>query len=356
MRYDERDTMFARMTYENGKEQYNDYYRRNPDKKLTDDELRAMPQMGEAGSVMYNAINSPIVDGTFQFLAALHPLCDSAPCGKPVENVDKTEMTARIKGLASYYHAVKVGITPVNDKHIYTHRGRKPENYGDAIGEQYPHAIVFAVEMDRDSINRAPQLSTAIASTKGYMDGAIIGMVLKHYINALGYEARNHMDGNYLVLAPLLARDAGLGQLGRNGLLVTKEYGPRVRLGVVTTNLPLDFDLPDDFGLLELCTECGICSKTCPGKAISKEGPADYQGTKGFKIHHEECYRRWRSLGTDCGICLANCPLSNDADRTLVNNMKDCPENRKKILDAYRAKYPLRPYIRGNHPWMGEGK
>ena len=57
-KYDERNIMFARMNYAEGSEIYNDYYGRNPHMKETDDSLRALPQMGQEGSVMYDKIRS----------------------------------------------------------------------------------------------------------------------------------------------------------------------------------------------------------------------------------------------------------------------------------------------------------
>ncbi len=88
-------------------------------------------------------------------------------------------------------------------EYYYTLRGRKTENYKEPVEAKDHYAIVFAVEMDQEMINRAPQLEEVIAVVKGYMDAGMIGMVLSYMIRELGYEARNHMDGNYLLIARL---------------------------------------------------------------------------------------------------------------------------------------------------------
>ena len=215
-----------------------DYYKKNPEQKEADDAFRAKPPMGDASAVFYDLINSPISDGCFDFLGALKGLVD----GKVSPNRKEASpdvFTRRIKGLAGYYNAKLVGITLADPGFYYSHKGRPVESYGQPIEPEHKYAIAFAVEMERDMIFRAPQQSEPVAVTKAYIDAAIVGMVLSYYIRALGYEARNHMDGSYLVVAPLVAQAAGLGEIGRNGLLITSQYGPRVRLGVVTTNLPL---------------------------------------------------------------------------------------------------------------------
>ena len=213
-------------------------------------------------------------------------------------------------------------------------------------------SIVFAVEMEKEMIFRAPQLPEAIAVTKGYIDAAVIGMVLSYYIRELGFNARNHMDGNYLVVAPLVAQDAGLGEIGRNGLLITKKYGPRVRLGVVTTDLSLMEDRPAEFGIAQFCRECEKCVKTCPGKAIPAGEEVEIEGIKRWKINSEECYRRWRALGTDCGICLANCPFSDDIPVEYLEKIPTCESTRKKILEDHDKKYGIRPYIKEKPKWL----
>ncbi|MCT4596087.1 MAG: 4Fe-4S dicluster domain-containing protein [Anaeromicrobium sp.] len=348
---DERDTMFARMAYDRGTEEYEDYYRRNPHKLQIDSEIRELPPMGGEGSAMYNPITSPIVDATFRFLGKIKKYSEGEVNSNKKKIDDIKKMTKIIKGLAKHYNGKLVGITKLKDEHYYSHRGREPENYGEEIKNKHKYGIVFAVEMEKDMIFRGPQLSESIEVTKGYVDGAIIGMILSHYIRELGYEARNHMDGNYLVIAPLVARDAGLGQIGRHGLLITKEYGARVRLGVVTTDLELIEDPKDDFGLIEFCKVCGRCSSTCPGRSIPK-GPMEMiDGIERWKINAEECYRRWRALGTDCGICLANCPFSDNIPGNLVNNLKE-DWAKKEVLKNFTEKYPIRPYIRGNADWL----
>ncbi|WP_313341077.1 4Fe-4S dicluster domain-containing protein [Sedimentibacter sp.] len=350
-KYDERNIMFSRMNYEEGSEIYNDYYCRNPHMKEIDDSLRALPQMGQEGSVMYDKINSPIVDSAFRYLGDIRKLSEGKPAKNKVE-VDAISMTEKLKGLAKFYNAGLVGITEMKDYHYYSHRGRHKENYGEVVTNKHKYGIVFAYAMDNEMIMRAPKLSEAIGVVKGYVEAATIGMVLSYYIRELGYDAMNHMDGNYLVVAPLVAMDAGIGEFGRNGLIVTKEYGSCVRLGVVTTDLPLIPDEKQYFGVKEFCTDCGRCARTCPGKAISKTDREEKDGVLRWKINAEECYRRWRCLGTDCAICIANCPFTYGISEELISEIKTSSEVRGKILKGFDEKYGVRPIIREDAPWL----
>jgi len=350
-KFDERDTMFARMNYKEGSKIYKDYYGNKPDLKEVDDSLRRLPPMGGEGSVMFNNINSPMVDATFKYLYDIRKFSQ----GQVAQNkthVDPLVITEKIKGLATFYGAKLVGITEMRDYHYYSHRGRHEENYGEEISKKHKYGIVFAVPMDTEMIMRAPKLPESIAVSKGYVESATVGMILSYYIRELGYDARNHMDGNYLVVAPLVARDAGLGDFGRHGLLITKEYGSCIRLGIVTTDMPIIPDAREDFGVKEFCFDCGRCAKTCPGKAISKSTMTEAQGILRWKINAEECYRRWRSLGTDCGICIVNCPFTYGISKDLISNIKSSSEVRQNILNDFQEKYGIRPIIREEPEWL----
>ncbi len=262
------------------------------------------------------------------------------------------EMTRLLKGLAEFYGAKLTGITAMKKGHYYSHRGREAENYGDVVDCDHPYGIVFAVEMDKEMILRAPDVPEALGAVKGYVDAAMIGMMLAYYIRSLGYEARNHMDGNYLLIAPLVAEAGGLGEIGRHGLLITKEYGPRVRLGVVTTDLPLVTDSKEFFGVTEFCRLCKRCAESCPGKAIPKGEQKVIDGQSRWRISDTACYQRWRMLGTDCGICVASCPFSMALDQEEVSKMGDSPEVMRKILREFNREYPLRPIIREPVAWF----
>lgn len=344
-RIDERDTMFARMNYEIGSEQYNDYYKRHPEHKDRDDHMRTLPQICGEGTMTYHPIHSRFADSVFRMLGDINPLSEGEHEPERVDT-DPKEMTEIIKKYAKFYGAVDVGITKMKPEYFYSYRGRKRENYGDQVKAKDQYAIVFAVEMDQDMINRAPQLEEVIAVVKGYMDAGMAGLALTYMIRELGYEARNHMDGNYLVVAPLVAQAAGLGQIGRMGILTSKAAGPRVRLGVVTTDLELVEDDPVDFGFPEFCEICGICSRTCPGQAIPKEKRSVINDEHRWQINQENCYERWRSLGTDCGVCLSACPFSQDLSLEELQLMGKDPEKMRESLASYKSRYGLRRYIK----------
>ena len=177
--YDERDIIFARMNYKEGTDNYNDYYSRNPHLKDIDESLKLLPPMGGEGSVMFNKINSPIVDAAFKYLSDIRHFSEGEVSPNKVE-ADPLVFTKRIKGLAGQYNAKLVGITEMKDYHYYSHRGRHDENYSEVITPKHKYGIVFAVPMDNEMIIRAPKLSESIAVVKGYIDAATIGMVLSY--------------------------------------------------------------------------------------------------------------------------------------------------------------------------------
>lgn len=68
------------------------------------------------------------------------------------------------------------------------------------------------------------------------------------------------------------AVEAGLGEIGLSGLLLTPGYGPRIRFISVITTMELRPDGPMG---AELCTRCGLCVENCPTKAIREDGSFD---------------------------------------------------------------------------------
>ena len=334
---DERDIMFARMSYEPGSQAYEDYYQRHPEKKDLDDDLRSKPNLCSEGTAMYDPIMAQIVQANFDVVELIKPLCDG-PKNTVQTPVQAESITELIKKLTLQYGAHIVGVAEMKEEHYYGVRGRT--HYGDKVTERLPYAIAFGVEMTKDMVNRAPQMATFIESSNIYIKGGVIGAQITAFIRRLGYEARNHMDGDYLLVAPLVAREAGIGEIGRHGLLLNPDYGARIRLGVITTDLPLMPDGPKDYGLANLCDHCVQCIRTCPGKAIPYD-KIEIDGVVRYQIDQEKCYEKWRSIGTDCGICLANCPVSQGLDRQLLENGQY-----DQIIEDYQKRYGIRPYIR----------
>ncbi|GHU49796.1 hypothetical protein FACS1894127_3850 [Clostridia bacterium] len=106
----------------------------------------------------------------------------------------------------------------------------------------------------------------------------------------------------------IAARYAGLGVIGRNHCLLTKEFGPRVRLVSIIT----DAEFPVDPMLEEnICTGCGACGRACPiGAFMTREDIAidDMERYKCAKYHS---FLRGE-MRYPCGVCIMACPVGND--------------------------------------------
>jgi reductive dehalogenase len=131
-----------------------------------------------------------------------------------------------------------------------------------------------------------------------------------HYIREFGYSARAHHVYNYGVMAVPLAVDAGMGELGRCGYLITKEYGANLRLSCVTTDLPLEEDPPVDLGIQGFCRKCLKCAHNCPPRAIPTGEPEVVRGVLKWAIDPVRCLLFWGAQRAGCPMCQVVCPWS----------------------------------------------
>ncbi len=153
-----------------------------------------------------------------------------------LNNPARTEF---VKSLTRYFGALDIGITELKPEHVYSHIGRGPGEWGAPLEVEHKYAIAFTVEMDYEIMGTAPEAPVVMESARQYVEAGRVAVQLAQTIRSWGYPARAHMDGNYRVICPLVARDAGLGEIGRMGLLMTPRLGPRVRIAVVTTDLEM---------------------------------------------------------------------------------------------------------------------
>lgn len=316
-RFDERDTMFSRRELVPGTSRFEEYYARHPEKRAADEGFRARPGLLSPKAAHYEAAGFAAAEASFAAVKALHPLAEGKGGGgeapkagrpRPEEAGDNTRF---IKSWALKLGAHSVGVAGSQDYHFYSRAGRA-NRYGVPVEIRHPFALAFTVEMDPEMIGRAPYAPVVMESARQYLKAGAIAVQLAETIRRRGAEARAHIDADYLVICPLVARDAGLGEIGRMGLLMTPKAGPRVRIAVVTTDWPLLADRPARDGtVVDFCRACRKCADACPSKAVPRGVRTEIGGALRWRIDSEACFTYWCAVGTDCGVCVRVCPYSH---------------------------------------------
>ncbi len=235
----------------------------------------------------------------------------------PVESPE--QMTDEVKRVARVFGADLVGVTGYDARWVYTHAYSRLGETAKAqeLPGDLPHVVVIAQEMDRELIQTVPSALSGTATGVGYSHDTLVLLGLAQYIRNLGYRAVATMNDTALAIP--YAIQAGLGEYGRHGLLITKEFGPRVRIGKIFTDLPLSHDQPSSFGVKDFCAVCRRCSNACPVKAIPDGPPSDavynrsnIKGVRKWTVDAERCFRFWSNQNSDCSICVRVCPYNRD--------------------------------------------
>lgn len=228
---------------------------------------------------------------------------------------DQAKMASTIKEVARFLGADLVGICELNQAYVYSHTGLRIDfakgTGGQEIHLPHRYAISVAVEMNYRRMRYAPCWIDNAEVGLGYLNVGKVAVALAAFIRELGYPARAHFFINEWVMHVPIAEAAGLGELARNGILITAPFGPRQRLATVTTDLPLAIDSPINIGVVATCESCRKCAVNCPSQAIPHGEKTEVRGVLKWQLDQEKCMRFWVSnpnKWNDCSRCIAVCP------------------------------------------------
>jgi len=350
-KYDERETMFARMDMTPDEPAYAEYYEKHPEHRDVDEKLRRKPPIYGLDSKSAYPPDTLMAEALFTTLEKGKPLTQGEKRDINVPMSPET-LAKKLHGLAESMGAVSSGTTALKQAHAYSHRGRTADVRGEPVVLNHAYAFVFTVEMNWERVASAPDVPSIVETALRYADAFTISVAVAEYLRTLGHEARAHTDANYLAMVTPVAYDAGLGEIGRFGSLVTPQAGTRVRIGLVTTTAELPQDEPLNTGIAEFCTHCLKCAHNCPSGAISRGKKEPVRGVMKWPQNQEKCYGYWREKGSDCGICMRSCPYSRPG--TPVHNCVRWMLSKSSMMRRYAARIDDALYGRKPHsgPWQ----
>jgi ferredoxin len=199
-------------------------------------------------------------------------------------------------------------------------------------------ALVLGMEMDFDLLEEVPNPGERLFDFEVYIESGKRVFDMAEFIRSKGYRcfARVPFDGG--VKYPPHAINAGLGELGAQGVVITREFGPRVRWTMISIDADIEIDKPIDLGIADYCDHCLRCVAACPGDAITPER-IWWRGVYKRKNNDARCWPYFvRYEG--CGICLKVCPFNRfgyDAcmkafkkDGTILKNQDEAEESSQK--------------------------
>ena len=213
-----------------------------------------------------------------------------------------------IKAASYFLGADAVGISRCPDWAWYSH-----DATGAPIDPPHDQAISMIIDQGFETMEGASgdDWISVAQSMRAYLRFSLLGGVIAAQIRRMGYSAKAHtvLDGE--VLQPPLLLLAGLGEVSRIGEVILNPFlGPRLKSGVVTTDMPLAHDRPIDFGLQKFCESCNKCARECPSGAITAGPKLMFNGYEIWKSDSQKCasYRITTEGGAMCGRCMKTCP------------------------------------------------
>lgn len=206
------------------------------------------------------------------------------------------EGLAEIEAVAQGLGISGIGYTKVKETHLFK----------ESI-VLFKYAMFFTVEMKKTAIEQAPSKKTIQEIFRTYYELGRAVNLISDFLREKGFNAQAiPAIGSNLNLT-VMARDAGLGGFGKNGLLITPDYGPSVRLAAVLTdieNLPVNQRLDYDW-LPDFCATCHACVKKCPAQAIYEKPMICKDGSEQH-IDYKKCAVPF-SKQHGCTVCIKEC-------------------------------------------------
>jgi ferredoxin len=194
-----------------------------------------------------------------------------------------------------------IGYTPVNENYIF----KNLKVYGK-------NAIVLGQELIWERIKTAPNVYCGLEGFRVYDELGKKVIELTNYLKEKRYKSEAHHPFGGKLLYTYHAVAAKLGIIGQNGLVITPEFGPRQRWGVITTDADIPESSERDFSEMEnFCKKCGACIKNCKGGA-PLEKPIEKAEDSGIitRIERSKCIDSLIK-NNFCSVCLKICSLGH---------------------------------------------
>lgn len=224
-------------------------------------------------------------------------------------------ITEALKDMALELGADFIGIVDRSCFENLDYTGNKPQD----VMKSLQSVIVLGVSVPRGAFETLPKgrgeyTNTLMAATATLR---IIAFKLAQFIEKEGYMAtiapsEGSEYGYWYADRETLKADlsfkyaayqAGIGNFGMNHLLLTKDFGPKVRMTAILTDAPLDAEEKTELPFInDACSKCMKCIEICPVDALTAEGI----------IHREKCAEYMFNVlgGLRCGLCIKVCPLN----------------------------------------------
>lgn len=221
---------------------------------------------------------------------------DDRPTG-PLGQLPSDELKRQLIERAKDLGLSALGVAKYDEKYIYE------QWHGKEVGDRL---VVCILEQSWGPTQEIPSSRSEQTALSTYAEAIDMVLKLAEFLKAQGYRAQVH-DAAGRGMAIHFAVEAGLGQLGLNGQLLTPHAGSRCRIIMMSTNAPLECDAPRDFGIPKLCDACQICVRRCPPGAI----PANRRVKRGVEKAPINTKRCFPIVGQahGCAICMKVCPV-----------------------------------------------
>jgi ferredoxin len=239
----------------------------------------------------HEQLNAPLVE------AARHT-GEIEPTGTPNLDVEPAVLTETIRQKARDMGFAEVGFTYLNRDYVFKSKKR---------WVRFDHVMCLAMEQEYEPTQTIPSMDAEHTHHGTYRVEGAAALELADWIRSLGYHAQIHSpNDNSGAYIPMFVQ-AGLGQLGANGQLLSPHFGSRARIMMISTDAPVVYDEPIDYGIHKLCQVCQVCVQRCPARALMKE-KIWYRGVEKNKLIYKRC-RPVMARYLGCGICMKVCPV-----------------------------------------------
>ncbi|MGV3162226.1 tRNA epoxyqueuosine(34) reductase QueG [Streptococcus hyovaginalis] len=135
------------------------------------------------------------------------------------------------------------------------------------------------------------------------------------------FEYKGMVDTGALV-DTAVAKRAGIGFIGKNGLVISKEFGSYMYLGELITNLEIEPDQEVDYG----CGDCTRCLEACPTSCLIGDGTMNARRCLSFQTQDKgmmamEFRKKIKTVIYGCDICQICCPYNRGIDNPIASEI-----------------------------------